>query len=298
MIPALYRAHGDPPDARDARRLATDLLSSWDIATWRLGLKPADLEHHRSFVALVADLYGTWARREGKPRWGDKTPLYVLEIDTLLKLFPRARVINIVRDGRDVALSMMRQPWGPTNAYTAGLLWRRAVAAGQDAARRLPGETFAEVRYERLLSDPETELRRVCRFLGERFDPALLTASRLPPPDGCPNPWPAALDEHVDVTNAGRWLSEMSRDDRAVFESVAGEQLQRAGYPLSIQPRRIRANERARWRLHHAAGFVRWRLTTWDRGPRARTTLILTRAWVKEHTRARNGQRHREPTDR
>ena len=286
MIPALYRAHGDPTNARAARRLATDLLSSWDIATWRLGLKPADLEHHRSFAALVADLYGTWARGEGKPRWGDKTPLYVLEIDTLLKLFPRAQVINVVRDGRDVALSMTRQPWGPTNAYTAALLWRRAVAAGQDAARRLPSDRFAEVRYERLLSDPETELRRVCRFLEESFDPMLLTASRLPPPDGRTNPWPATLDEHVDVTNAGRWLSEMSPDDRSVFESVAGAQLQRAGYPPSIRSRRIRAGERAGWRLHHAAGFVRWRLTTWDRGPRARTTLILTRAWVKQHTPA------------
>ena len=287
MIPALYRAHGDPSDARHARQLAADLLGSWDIATWRLGLDPADLEHHRSFAGLVADLYGTWARREGKPRWGDKTPLYVLELDTLLKLFPSAQVINVVRDGRDVALSLMGQPWGPTNAYTAGLMWRRTVVAGHQAAQRLPDRTFMEVCFERLLSDPETELRRICRFLEERFDPAMLTASRLPAPDGSPNPWPAAFERHVVETNSGRWLSKMSRDDRSVFETVAGEELQRAGYALSAPPRRIRVHERARWRLQHGAGFVRWRLTTWDRGPRARTTLILMRSWAKEHARVR-----------
>jgi Sulfotransferase family len=279
VIPALYRSHGDPGSDARARSAAADLLRSWDIATWRLELTPEQLQHHRSFAALVQDLYESWARREGKPRWGDKTPLYVLELDTLLALFPHAQVINIVRDGRDVALSMMRQPWGPTNPYTAAIMWRRSVDAGLRAAARLPPSTLLQVRYEDLLIDPERELRRICSFLGERYEPAMLRPSRLRTPSGRPNPWPAHLESQLDRGNGSRWRTEMTSEARGVFEAVAGEQLLMAAYPLTGQRTRLPLYAKARWRVKDASGWLRWRATTWDRIPRARTTWILARAW-------------------
>ncbi len=280
VIAELYRSHGEPRDRDDARRIAADLLGTWDIATWRLGLEPSDLDHHRSFAGLTAQLYDTWARREGKPRWGDKTPLYVLELDTLLALFPSAQVINIVRDGRDVALSLMRQTWGPTNPYTAGLMWRRTMAAGRRAAGRLPDSTLLSVRYENLLDDPESELRRICDFLGEQFDPAMVSPSRLPTPSGRPNPWPAHRQAAIDGSNMGQWVTEMSAAERSVFESVAGDELRLAGYGLSAAPRRLRLWERVSWRIQDVAHWLVWGSTTWDRGPRARTTVILIRARI------------------
>jgi hypothetical protein len=306
VIPELYRSHGEPRDRAHARRIAADLLGTWDITTWRLGLKPTDLDHQRSFAELTAQLYATWAQREDKPRWGDKTPLYVLELETLLALFPDAKVINIVRDGRAVALSLMRQPWGPTNPYTAALMWRRTVAAGRQAAARLGSSVFLSVRYERLLADPEGELRRICEFLREPFDPAMLTPSRLPTPSGRPNPWPAHREAAIDSANAGRWRAEMSSAERCVFESVAGEELRVAGYGLSCAPGRLRVHERSWWRTEDAMHWLYWRLTTWDRWPRARTTVILIRAraggilrrvlrrwWVREARKDRSG-----PTER
>lgn len=279
-IPALYRRHGNPRDATHARRIAADLLISWDVAQWRLGLEPADLAHHRSFAELTAQLYETWAAREGKPRWGDKTPLYVLELDTLLTLFPHAQVINIIRDGRDVTLSQLRQPWGPSNAYTAALMWRRTFAAGRRAARLLPRSAFLEVRYEDLLAEPESVLRQICEFLGERFDPAILTPSRLASPYRGPNPWHAHTQKAIDSANSGRWTTDMSEADRSVFESVAGAELRLAGYPSRARTRRLRLHERAAWRLDHFAHWFYWRLTTWDRVPRACTTMVLIRAWI------------------
>ena len=280
VIPELYRSHGEPRSRAHARRIAADLLNTWNIATWQLALEPSDLDHHRSFAGLTAQLYDTWAQREGKPRWGDKTPLYVLELDTLLALFPGAQVINVVRDGRDVALSLMRQPWGPTNPYTAGLMWRGAVAASRRAAGRLPSSTFLSVRYESLLGNPESELRRMCEFLGESFDPSIVTPSRLPTPSGRPNPWPAHRDAAIDVANLGHWTTEMSAAERSVFESVAGQELRLEGYDLTCAPRRLRMRERAAWRTQDLVHWLYWRLTTWDRGPRARTTVILIRARI------------------
>jgi hypothetical protein len=179
-----------------------------------------------------------------------------------------------------VALSLMRQPWGPTNPYTAGLMWRRTMAASRRAAGRLPSSIFLSVRYESLLRDPESELRRICDFLGEQFDPAMVTPSRLPTPSGRPNPWPAHREAAIDFANVGHWMTEMSAAERSVFESVAGEELRLAGYGLTSAPRRLRLWERVSWQTQDVAHWLVWRLSAWDRGPRARTTMILIRARI------------------
>jgi hypothetical protein len=290
-IPALYRAHGDPVDATAARRAARDLLGTWEISTWGLGLTPRELEHHRSFAGLVSQLYETWAVREGKPRWGDKTPLYILELEVMLHLFPDAQVINLVRDGRDVALSLLAQPWGPSNVRTAAMMWRRAMRAGRRASGWVPHGQFLEVRYESLLAAPERELRGVCAFLEEPFDPAVLTASRLPTPSGSPNPWPVHRETAVDHSNSGRWRTAMSPAETRRFEAVAGEELGLAGYPLSSRARSAPPVAPALWRARDLIKWTRWRSTTWDRGPRARTTAILVSGRMRAAARRRRPAR-------
>jgi hypothetical protein len=88
------------------------------------------------------------------------------------------------------------------------------------------------------------------------------------------------LEAAIDETNSGHWTRGMSGADRAVFESVAGEELFLAGYGVSCSPRRLAMLERARWIAQDGVHWLYWRVTTWDRGPRARTTVILIRAWV------------------
>ena len=78
----------------------------------------------------------------------------------------------------------------------------------------------------------------------------------------------------------GQWVTEMSPAERSVFESVAGDELHLAGYGLSAAPRRLRLRERVSWRIQDVAHWLVWRSTTWDRGPRARTTVILIRARI------------------
>ena len=70
-----------------------------------LDLEPAQFVHCRSYAQMLNVLFSAWAAREGKPRWGDKTPQYVASIPVLLTLYPNAKVIHCYRDGRDVALS-------------------------------------------------------------------------------------------------------------------------------------------------------------------------------------------------
>ena len=118
----------------------------------------------RSFVAegrasmrdLISGLFEKNAIGEGKTRWGDKTPYYVLHIDKLADWWPHAQFIHIIRDGRDVALSLAREhDFGVYNAYHAARLWEQYVETGRALGSSLPASQYMELRYEDMLQDQD-----------------------------------------------------------------------------------------------------------------------------------------------
>ena len=84
----------------------------------------------------VRALFAAYAATRGKPRYADKTPHYVSHLPRLAARFPEARFVHVVRDGRDVALSLLEVPWGPDAIEDAALHWRRRVLEGRAAASR------------------------------------------------------------------------------------------------------------------------------------------------------------------
>ncbi|MFQ5615525.1 MAG: sulfotransferase, partial [Anaerolineales bacterium] len=180
FIPTYYKKYGNPKNEREACKLAEAILNLQFIRDWGLSITPSTFSGMRSYADIVDRLFEEWARSEQKPRWGDKTPHYVTQIPTLVEIFPACKIIHVIRDGRDVALSWMRFGYGPNNLYTAAKAWARFVAAGQEDGKKLPGETYLEVRYEALIQQPEKTLRQVCAFLDEDFHPDTLKPTHLP----------------------------------------------------------------------------------------------------------------------
>ena len=281
VVPELYELHGDPADERAARRLARDLLASVGFARFATGLRPDDLAHHRTFAALVSDLYAARARREGKPRWGDKTPFYACSIPVLRTIFPDAQVVHLIRDGRDVVASLLRQPWGPARALAAAELWRDTVTAGRSGGRTLPAGAYVELRYEDLVAEPEHTLSGLCDALGERFDPVMLRPNRLMPEHGRVPAWRAAHAGDVSPKAVGEWRDALDADERAIVAGAAGGLLAELGYDDVDAGRTCRPGERARWRSADAVKRMRWRATTWDRVPRLREDAVLWRARLR-----------------
>jgi protein-tyrosine sulfotransferase len=116
-------------------------------------------------------------------RVAEKTPHNVLHIDYLGHLFPRAKFIHVIRDGRAVAASLIKQPWvmpGTSErvAYcqdltAASMYWVDVVSRARQVSSSMLGRVL-EVRYEELVSNPETVMRRVLVFLGEPWDESVL----------------------------------------------------------------------------------------------------------------------------
>lgn len=198
--------------------------------------------------AIVGGLFEKNARGEGKARWGDKTPYYVMHMQKLLEWFPNARFVHLIRDGRDVALSLFgrRHDFGVYNAYFAAEYWESYIEKGRAQARGLPSDQYLELRYEGLLAQPEETMRTLCAFLGEDYSPEMFDVAPVDDPGKTP-----LVHKPLRADNAGKWRVEMTRAQIRAFESVAGNTLRELGYELLTPARPPVLVEKAAYRLHN-----------------------------------------------
>ncbi len=235
------RARYETEDGFALDAFQDDLFSQFGFRHWNLPEREVQEALSESppdsFACAVRRVFGLYARQEGKRRYGDKTANYVLDIPLLVELFPEARFVHAIRDGRDVALSWLGTGWdfGPQTVEEAALYWRYYVQRGRRAGAQLGSHRYCELQYEDLIADPASVLREVCCFLDLEYHPAMLdyfshAGSML---QAMPRP-----QQHrnlkLPVTAGLRdWRRQMADDDVAMFEHLAGEVLDELGYELS-----------------------------------------------------------------
>ncbi len=259
---------GDLREQRNRARLA-EVIIGQRRRLRDLGLDADDLRRQivngaPTVGAAAAAVFQGYAARFGKRRWGDKRPAYIQRLDTVLRLFPDAQIIHIIRDGRDCVSSLKRMPWWNGGVTAAVSTWRRAMVAGRRARRRLSADSYIEVRYEDLIDDPGGELRRLCAFLGEQFDAAMLEPHRVAPvavPER--KVWHTQTRREVNDRARERWRDDLTQPELALLEFVAGRQLQANGYALSNgrrpRPPKRRLVQYVRWEMRRSARRVRRR---------------------------------------
>jgi len=190
------------------------------------GLAPAD-----AYRFAIEAPYAAYAAKHGKPGWADKTPHYVHHVDHLLRVWPGARFVVLVRDGRDVAISLRRMPFGPNNAWAAAQWWARGIRAGLDAQAAHP-ESVLTVRYEDVATDPAGAIPRICAFLGVRYDADMLALEKVDRSKIVADQasWFPTIFEGIGTSAVGRWRDEMSQRDQRIFAALAGDELRAHGY--------------------------------------------------------------------
>ncbi|MEU9733525.1 sulfotransferase [Streptomyces sp. NPDC048002] len=175
-----------------------------------------------------------YAERHGKARWGDKRPAYALHVTEILRLFPDAQFVHLVRDGRDCVASLLGMPWWHRGFHEAVATWAQVMDVTRRCARRLGPDSWHELRFEDLVADPEGRLRALCAYLGEEYDPGMAEPYRLA---GTAVParktWHRRTHGALDVSRAGSWQLRLTPDQIRLCEAVLGERLLRHGYGLS-----------------------------------------------------------------
>jgi len=184
---------------------------------------PADV------LSAILQLY---AEARGKARIGEKTPQHLPHVSTIMRSFPGSRVVCLLRDGRDAALSLCAMPWWRPNGLAAAAeLWVRSAHLLESFAQRY-SDRFMVVRYEALVADPRAVVSSVMQFLGESFEPGQLSPE-VPSDVVLPRSmeWKERALGPVEADASRPNRRELaSPDDLALLERLMGSELRRHGY--------------------------------------------------------------------
>ena len=221
------------------------LLKMWD--------HPFDVDEvvrsvgERTLAGVLDAIYMAYARGHNKARWGDKSD-YLDDLPIINCLFPNAQFIHVIRDGRDVARSVIKLDWGPKDMIAAAQWWNDYVWLGHRLGTVIGSERYMEVHFERIVQDPAGELRRVCSFLNEEYAPQMLeyykTSPRAIPDQRKYQHY--NTDGPPEASRAFSWKREMKKADVALFNRYGGRMLRELGYEVpDIRVSKVRLG----WRM-------------------------------------------------
>jgi len=227
----------------DLGMLAADLLDNPNLprsaARFRenWGLDPKLVRARLSGVEAIdypeaiRRVYALYAETHGKPRYGDKTPKFAADVALLARLFPEARFLHLIRDGRNVTLSLLEVDWDRFGLEQAAALWSRRVNEARSAGRALDPHRYLEVPYEDLVAGPEEVLRGICAFIEVPFRSEMLDYRSTAQEEVRHPDRPIYANVASAPTPLIRdWREQLSPDDLRLVEGIIGPDLAAFGY--------------------------------------------------------------------
>jgi len=224
------------------------------------------------------------AHTQGVERWAECTPEHLLYLHRIKQTIPDALIVHIIRDGRDVALSLEKQnwirrlPWDRRRPlFAAGVYWDWMVQRGRESGRQL-GEDYCEVRFEKLIADPRTTLAGVGGFIQHELNYDRILGNGIGTVSQ-PNSSFAA-NTTGEFNPVGRWRNSLTVEALAGLEAMLENSLQELGYPLASSPHAFRSRshfQRLRNSYHRLFGLKLWFKT---QAPCARYLITKDLSWL------------------
>lgn len=163
------------------------------------------------------------AEKKQKQLFCEKTPQHLLNLDEILELYPNAKIIHIVRDGRDVVNSLLKMPWRPDGLLNNSRFWKFYIRLGKKYEKKLEKHKFKTIRFEDLLGNPEATIKGVCDFLEIHYEETMLVRSGQNRKDfenifsDWESSWKHKSVEEIDSTRVGAWKKELSAEDQLIL---------------------------------------------------------------------------------
>jgi hypothetical protein len=279
FVPLLARRHGR---AVEPKAFLDDLSRIPNLRTW--GVSPEEvaprLRSGMKTGEAISAIFESYAMKVGKPRWGDKTPMYMRHLPLLARLFPDAQYVHLIRDGRDAALSFLEMPEGtftrtwahPGDAAQFACLWRKEVGDARVLGRRAGPGRYLEVRYEDLVTTTSEVVESICDFANLPFELEMVEYAGAV--DVSDKPHQQRL---LQAPTAGvrSWRDDMTSSDARAFEAIAGDRLSELGYGLHDPPPRSPSTH-----ARVALGWYDVRLAAWSA---AASALQRSPMWRRQH---------------
>ena len=203
-----------------SRLMVADFESHHNFFMWETNLAPLyqaviDLpEESRTLETIIDQVYMFYAAEKFPDAkiWGDQSPIYTFQLPSLLKVFPHARFIHMLRDGRDVVSSMVTRH-GAGYLQEAVYRWKKSIEITEKFQKQMPANRYLEVRYEHLVEHSEQTLQNISRFIGIDFTPNMLEYWHLPSTvEYKHKSFHQNLSKPVFSSSIGKWRERLSQE--------------------------------------------------------------------------------------
>lgn len=198
----------------------------------------------RTFAEANSALYRAFFKSQGTEdlHWGIKAPVLIASLDRIFDTYPDAKLIHIIRDGRDVYLSYKtvhqksKIKFGPKGVVSNALYWIDGLRRIDEFKAKTNPKKIYELRYEDLLSHPETELKQLCQFLAIDYDPTIhktfynLERNQKVAPKQFMKSIHTKVQGGLDASNIYKYRQKMSKFEQFVYELIAIPYLEKNNY--------------------------------------------------------------------
>ncbi|MBI1375467.1 MAG: sulfotransferase [Phycisphaera sp.] len=175
------------------------------------------------YPSLVNDFLEQKRRRDAKQLVGATVHHH---FSRLHRIWPEARYIHLLRDGRDVSRSVVQMEWAG-NLFVASDVWTTAEAEWDRLKPMLRADQWIEIRFEDVVSDCNQAMARLCDWIGVSYSDKIYDYAA------------SSTYDVPDARLAYQWKQKIGRDELAVLEARIGDLLQTRGYELSGVDRRV-----------------------------------------------------------
>ena len=238
----ILQARAQVPELNSAERIEHffDLLPTMDHVRYWSEADDVLREVRRRLLADARPSYARFyrhfmevrAQRAGATRFGEKTPWNIRHLPELRHMFPRGRIIHVVRDPRAVVASKIGLPRTSKDVLTNAVKWRLDLREASDFLDAAPGnrDGVLEIRYEDLVAQPRDVLQRVCEFIGELFDERMLAFAETTDVMFRDQPYHRGVFKPVFTGSVEAWRRSLNDSQRLLVQLVAGSMMARYGY--------------------------------------------------------------------
>lgn len=242
----------------------------------------AECRNGGDFLRIIME---SMARQQRMERWADCTPEHLLYLDRIKETVPNALIIHIIRDGRDVALSMEKGNWirpitrqKKQNLAVAGMYWEWIVGKGRQYGRKL-GNDYMEVRFEELVTDPPRVLQQIGKFIDHDLDYKRILENAIGSVSE-PNTSFKGETKAGAFNPVGRWREKFSPAEIRRFEGLVGQTLEELGYPLATKGQHLLESSELKSRRAAYRAYFNSKLWLKAKTPLGKILVTKDLSWV------------------
>lgn len=185
-----------------------------------------NLSYEHFYLFLMQE----FAESENKIRFGEKTPQNINYIDELINLFPKAKIIHIVRDPRAVVSSLIKVKWSANDVLINTLKWKVQILNFEESEKKWHNNCLL-LRYEDLLSQTEKYLRKVCEFIDEKYDENMLEYHFFADRYLQNEKDKLEVKKNINLQAINKWKNNLSLSEIYTIEKILGSYLTKYNYP-------------------------------------------------------------------